>query len=38
MLGAGARTHFDEDQGAVTFAEDQVDLGAACVRTARHPR
>ena len=37
MAGIGARTHFNEDQGTVALAQDQVDLAAAGVGPARDP-
>lgn len=34
MARVGARTHLDEDQGAVAIAQDQIDFAAARTRPA----
>lgn len=37
MVGVGALAHLHENQRAVAVAHDEIDFGAACARTPRHP-
>ena len=37
VRGVGAHAHFDEDQGAVAVAQNQVDLAPARIRSTRDP-